>query len=298
MKTNQLSNLSLVDVNRFLSNNEYHFRTADFCIDTDYERSQVIGVLFQYGIPIRLKDIHLAQVLSGEACYTVNLIEYHVRKFDFVLFPPGVIVETTPLTPDFNMRFVSTSVGFMQSAYNFFAQNYNYDSIGQFKLSLCDDEDLAIIDDFFALTWRVSQVLPFPQQTLQSLVAAFLHQLEHIRHRQLAKGTHTLTKQEKVFNQFISLVNKYSLLNRSIDFYAKEIGLSPRYLNKVVQKESNRSLKRWIEESIVLEAKVLLKQDNLPIFRVSEILLFPNTSFFCKFFKRVTGITPLEYQRH
>ena len=55
---------------------------------------------------------------------------------------------------------------------------------------------------------------------------------------------------------------------------------------------------QWINQSVILEAKVLLKHSNLLIFQISDELNFPNLSLFLKFFKRIrTGTTPAEYQR-
>ncbi len=53
----------------------------------------------------------------------------------------------------------------------------------------------------------------------------------------------------------------------------------------------------WINQPIILEAKVLLKHSNLLVYQVSDELNFPNPSFFSKFFKRMTGMTPHEYQQ-
>ena len=52
----------------------------------------------------------------------------------------------------------------------------------------------------------------------------------------------------------------------------------------------------WINQSIILEAKVLLKHSNLLVYQISDELILPNPSFFSKFFKRMTGMTPHEYQ--
>jgi len=54
---------------------------------------------------------------------------------------------------------------------------------------------------------------------------------------------------------------------------------------------------QWINQAVILEAKVLLKHSDLLVFQISDELGFPNPSFFSKFFKRMTGMTPAEYQK-
>ena len=51
----------------------------------------------------------------------------------------------------------------------------------------------------------------------------------------------------------------------------------------------------WVNQAVILEAKVLLKHSDLLTYQIADH--FPNPSFFSKFFKRMTGMTPQEYQR-
>ena len=80
-------------------------------------------------------------------------------------------------------------------------------------------------------------------------------------------------------------------------FYADKLCLTPRYLNTIIRQTSQQTVMDWINQSIILEAKVLLKHSNLLVYQISDELNFPNSFFFSsKFFKRMTGMTPHEYQ--
>lgn len=84
---------------------------------------------------------------------------------------------------------------------------------------------------------------------------------------------------------------------RTVGFYADKLCLTPRYLNTLIRQVSHQTVMEWINQSVILEAKVLLKHSNLLVYQISDELHFPNPSFFCKFFKRMTGMTPQEYQK-
>ena len=92
-------------------------------------------------------------------------------------------------------------------------------------------------------------------------------------------------------------MNRYSKYERSVDFYAGKLCLTPHYLSTVIRETSGQTVMQWINQSVILEAKVLLKHSDLLVFQISDELNFPNPSFFSKFFKRITGMTPAEYQR-
>lgn len=54
---------------------------------------------------------------------------------------------------------------------------------------------------------------------------------------------------------------------------------------------------QWINRAIVLESKVLLRHGDMKNYEIAEKLNFPNASFFNKFFKKQTGMTPMEYRK-
>lgn len=79
-------------------------------------------------------------------------------------------------------------------------------------------------------------------------------------------------------------------------FYANKLCLTPKYLSKLVKQASGRSAPDWIDEFVILEAKNMLKYSNMPIKEIVFRLNFPNQSFFYRFFKTHTGMTPSEYR--
>ena len=51
------------------------------------------------------------------------------------------------------------------------------------------------------------------------------------------------------------------------------------------------------DASLILKSKELLREGNLLVYEISNELNFPNPSFFSRFFKKQTGITPFQYQK-
>ena len=153
------------------------------------------------------------------------------------------------------------------------------------------------VEHYFTLIWGVLQELPFRKEAIQHLLASLLYYLEYIAQNSIEQNPAQLTRQEEIFQRFISLVNTHSKKERNVNFYADKLCLTPRYLNTVIRQASQQTVMDWINQSIILEAKVLLKHSNLLVYQISDELNFPNPSFFCKFFKRMTGMTPQEYQK-
>jgi AraC-like DNA-binding protein len=66
----------------------------------------------------------------------------------------------------------------------------------------------------------------------------------------------------------------------------------------VIKENSNMSATEWIDNSVILEARAMLKSTNMTIQQISEELNFPSQTFFGKFFKRVVGVSPKEYRKN
>ena len=154
------------------------------------------------------------------------------------------------------------------------------------------------VEHYFTLIWGVLQELPFRKEAIQHLLSSLLYYLEYIAQNSIEQNPAQLTRQEEIFQRFISLVNTHSKKERNVNFYADKLCLTPRYLNTVIRQASQQTVMDWINQSIILEAKVLLKHSNRLVYQISDELNFPNPSFFSKFFKRMTGMTPQEYQKN
>ena len=83
---------------------------------------------------------------------------------------------------------------------------------------------------------------------------------------------------------------------RRVDFYAEQLFLSPKHFSTVVKKVSGKTAGEWIDEYVILEAKALLKYSVMSIQEVAYFMNFPNPSFFGKYFKHHTGLSPSEYK--
>lgn len=106
----------------------------------------------------------------------------------------------------------------------------------------------------------------------------------------------TLSRQEEILQQFIKLLFKYHRRERSITFYASKIFLTPKYLSKVIHETSGKSISQWIDEMVIMVAKALLKSSDMTVSEISEELNFATPSLFCRYFKKNTSLTPIQYR--
>ena len=105
-----------------------------------------------------------------------------------------------------------------------------------------------------------------------------------------------LSNQGRMSDQFLQLAQQNFRKERFLEFYANKLEVSPKHLSRTVKSQTGFSAVEWIERFVILEAKVLLKSSNLNIQQISDELNFPSQSFFGKYFKKITGMSPKEFR--
>lgn len=92
-------------------------------------------------------------------------------------------------------------------------------------------------------------------------------------------------------NRFQVLLTRHVLSKRSVAEYADLLAVTPNYLNKCMKETTGKPASLLIAEVLVLEAKVLLGQPQLPVSEVAYRLSFDDPSYFARFFKKHTGMS-------
>lgn len=104
------------------------------------------------------------------------------------------------------------------------------------------------------------------------------------------------SRKEKLVMQFFRTLEMNCKTQHSVKFYADALLITTGHLTKTVKEVTGKTTKQFIEEAIVLEAKILLQDNDLTILDIIEALQFCNASFFSNFFKKYTSMSPSEYR--
>lgn len=284
----------LKDIN-IVRHNEFRFINAEFGFVTSFSKMET--TIFKIGQPYRLQEGRIAIITNGRARVLINLIEYIFRPNYISLIAPGPIIQIIETSQDFDAHMMAIEHNFLpvSGKEEFFAHFLQRKK--NLLLPLTTTEQVQI-ENFITVMWDVLQEPVFRKEVIQHLLAGLLYNIEYIAKNKGQSESSPLTHQNDIFQRFISLVNTYSKTERNVSFYADKLCLTPRYLNTVIRQASQQTVMDWINQSIILEAKVLLKHSNRLVYQISDELNFPNPSFFSKFFKRMTGMTPQEYQKN
>lgn len=99
-----------------------------------------------------------------------------------------------------------------------------------------------------------------------------------------------------VVKRFFQLVEDNYQNNLPVNEYADKLAITPNHLTQTVNQLTGKTSLQIIKAKQILEVKRLLVHTNLSVTEIANRLNFPDQSYFTKFFKRETGITPLQYR--
>lgn len=106
-----------------------------------------------------------------------------------------------------------------------------------------------------------------------------------------------MSRKDEVLQKFISTLYRKYRNEHEVGYYAEQQFLTSRYFSTIVKEKSGKSPSQWIATALLVDAQNLLRTTNMTIKEISDLLCFPNQSYFGKWFKNLTSIGPLDYRK-
>jgi AraC-like DNA-binding protein len=103
-------------------------------------------------------------------------------------------------------------------------------------------------------------------------------------------------RRDDVLKTFMESLYRNYKQEHEVSFYAQEQNLTCRYFSSIIKDRSGQTPSTWIATALLVEAKQMLQSTPLSVKDISDRLNFPNQSYFGKWFKNHTGISPLEFK--
>ena len=138
--------------------------------------------------------------------------------------------------------------------------------------------------------------MPYDTTIEKKIFSALLYEVRNI-YAQAQTHPSGTDRKEKILQQFILLVTAHFKQERRIEFYASHFKVTPKYLSLIVRRKSGMTASEWIDNYVITEIGILLRTTNMSIKEIADELNFPDQSFFGKYFKRHSGVTPKEYRK-
>lgn len=255
-----------------------------------------------YKYPLKLDGLLIAIREKGESLFHINMKEVTSGPNDLIICSPGDLVQNFSNEGIHLSQTILVSSAFIKEMYislNSFAPFFTQRKDNPvFHLTESEVQELSAY--FKQIENTIDTDDYFRVEITKRLLAAYLYKIGSIIYRHLPdlkeEASQPMKREEILFKQFIELLGKHHCKERRVDFYAEQLYLSPKHFSTVVKKVSGKTAGEWIDEYVILETKTLLKYSTMSIQEVAYYMNFPNPSFFGKYFRQHTGMSPSEYK--
>ena len=258
------------------------------------------GDMSLFAHPVRLKATTVLVCLKGVIECNINLRKYLVTENHMLVNTAGDIIQIIK-AEDIAGYAIILSEEYLQNVqldFRFRAQSY---------LSLRDNgpfavpyEELSGLKPYYTLLKKNME--EGNAEVINGLAVALSHTIINLLRRYQKQDAPETERNEpraeQLFNKFMKLLGAYHTKERSLQFYADKMYLTPKYVSGVIKSFSGRGALEWINEYVVLEAEMMLRYTEMTIQEIAYALNFPTQSAFGKYFKQHLGLSPKQYRNN
>lgn len=250
--------------------------------------------------PYRAESYAIAYIKEGGVRLNVGLTSWDVNAPSIITLGPSVIRYFAKRCDLLKMDVIFFKNTFLMERYA--------DLFFLFKYDFFQNNDLHVLplkESYFIKINKIFELIQLTQEAgnyheaelVRNYIFALVYEIDAY-HRQHIPEAPSPLKDHPLFTKFRHLLSSNYMHERKLDFYASHLHLTPKSLSAAIKKQTGRSAGKWIDDAIVLEAKVLLQNKTLTVSQISGMLNFSDQSVFGKFFRANTGMSPIEYRTH
>lgn len=273
----------------------------DGCILGRRETLENESVMKLFRFPTRINALGVLFCSKGSISVSSDLEHHVINPRSMFVCPPGSIVQIES-EQDAAVHFIFCEEEFVNRIH--LDQKQLLHLFMEVRTTPClqlDDSEWSSINHTLEEIFtegRSGREDLFSAEIMYSLFRALAYRISRVIDDRMKtrKETPSLPRHTAYFNAFIEELSHNYMQERSVGFYADRLHLTPKYLTTLLRTTTGRTATQWIDDYVVLEAKNLLKYSSMNIQEVAYYLHFPNQSFFGKYFKQHTGMTPSAYR--
>jgi len=250
--------------------------------------------------PTRLNLTLILVCTNGRAQANLNGERVVFHKNQVVISPPNIALTDIMLSPDFDFKamFLTNRIvqSFVREKMNIWNEALYLHKMYVWSLN---ENDNVFYNHFFELLKQCienDKDNPFHTEIVQSLLhTSFLALCGRFKmNMPLESQTNERTPTNNLMQRFLMLIGNSKIKHRTVESYASELCITPKYLSAICKRQSGKTANEWITESVLEEIRYNLKHTDMSIKQISVQLGFPNTSFFGKYVKEHFGMTPTQ----
>lgn len=249
--------------------------------------------------PQRVHFFHTFLLTHGAGAHSIDFVDYAYDDKTLLLVSQGQVqqFQINPHSKGFILIFTSEFLYENATELNLFHSLHVFENgLLAPRVQLTDSQHHMLRGLAAVLLHEYQK--PFDElspEILRNLLRVYLLHVERIQ--AASASSQRVAPHYKEFVAFRHLVERDLAQSRSVQYYARQLAVSPKKLNELTRQVLNKTAKDFIEEQVVLEAQRLLAQGKMPIKEIAYQLGFSEPTNLVKFFKKHTRTSPAAFRQ-
>lgn len=270
-----------------------------FTTNKDTFRAGADNLEFFHKRLVKITNGAILFCFGGEANITIDLEKYHIVPNTNIMLIPNSIFSLTDASEDFQVHYFAYTEAMFRAAcfrldpafIHFLKENSCYTH----TLKEAIRSITGLIEASTAIYNDTAN--RFRETIAQNLLQIFfLDTYDKVQRLFTPEQIEGSSRKDELFKKFIGLIHTHCTTQRDVTFYAEQLCISTRYLSAITKQTGKSSAKEIIDGFLILELKVALQSTNLSLKEIADKYHFPDQSFFGRFFRKHTGMSPKEYR--
>ncbi|MCD7914707.1 MAG: helix-turn-helix transcriptional regulator [Tannerellaceae bacterium] len=260
--------------------------------------------LEEYSFPVRINAFLVVLILDGSADIKIDYITYKIEQNCFLTITPTHIIQAASVSKDFKAKMLVVDRSFLEECYSKFRSPSmnNYMQIWKSPYTVFAPKETFYLKMCFEqLREKINnQSHFFYKEVLQNSFIVFLLEMANILmgKKDGLVAVPIPSRKGELLNQFLQLLLVHYKEQHGVTFYAEKMFITSQYLSLVLKELTGRSANKWIDDALMVKAKILLKMPQTTVQQVADELNFSDQSTFGKFFKKHMGMSPMKYRKN
>ncbi len=257
--------------------------------------------MMRFNEPFRSNSFAVILVKNGTLLFQSNFAKNILKAKDVFLVTPGSICELLEMSADIDFITLGFKKDYLKEQGIFLngaeiVHLFSSDLVHKFSLQEEEFKELEFTLLSLKRKINLPEVTPHFKDIVRHSFISVLHEVLLIYSKRRVFLSVKLNRKEELTTNFLNLLSEHFKREKRVQHYAKELFVTSRHLSQVVKQVTGKTAGEIIDEMLINEAKVLLSSHVMNVSQVADELKFSDQSFFGKFFKKYTGVSPSVYR--
>lgn len=251
------------------------------------------------GRPIKTAGYLVLVCTSGMASFSADMQRLPFRHGDMLVVSQDIFLLVNSASKDFMAAYISLADNMLELAYSRLTDMSLWTYLHCCPLLKLTGEQQRLVTEWIEQQqWIFDNMAE--EAALQMVSANVFNLFMAVDYKLNESGVKDVkaytTGTRAILNRFWTILFKHFPAQRSVKFYADALNITPEYFYKVCHHVYGMSPKALIDQQLIAEIKTYLSDTDMTVKEIADRMCFEDDSYMCRFFRRATGQSPLQWR--